>query len=1758
MNCETITDRLYDLHFDLLEDEERRAIDAHLADCEACRQAYEQVRRECGLLERWAPPAPPEGLAKKTIDAVRSASGSRATTYAPVEPEMRWLGSRRFWTIAASLFIFILAGVGLKTLHVVSRHASPAEVFLYGQSELTPGLPASFRVYARNGRNRHPIPGADVRVVLASATGDQLTIARAKTDENGFVQASPDLPDDLAEGDYTLEVKLDSRAGRSQVSRRLAVKRSFRTMVSTDKPLYQPGQTIHIRALTLATADLRPASTRDAVIEVHDSKGNKVFKKRLTTSGYGIVSADLELADQVNTGDYTIVATVGDTTSERSVTVSRYTLPKFKIELSTDRGYYLPGEKVVADLRAEYTFGEPVAGAEVRVTADEFVEQFRTFATVDGTTDREGCFHFEMQLRDSFVGQDLKKGDAIVKLEATVKDKADHVQKKAVDLTVTQSPIRIEVFPESGELVQNVENVLYLVTAYPDGRPAKTRLTVGRDRQQVESSDVGIAKVKITPTTPQLQLTVLAEDAQGVRAQVTRSLRVGVRSDAFLLRTDRAVYRSGETAEIEVWSATRVCRVFLDVVKDRRTVLMKAIDVQGGRGALALDLPPDLFGTLELHAYRVMTDGNLVRDTKVIQVTRVDDLKVAAELDKDTYRPGETALLRFLVQQRNGTPTQAALSLAGVDEAVFALHDMRPGLEQIYFTLQEEILKPRYELCAHAPISPAQAVVPLPEPEPELEEAKVVLFSAAEGASGVGRGAGQSFAERQNVIRYENRRYFRALGTAAVLTPFILFVLATLPLLLYAVVRLFARKPIEGASEADLAVLRRRSRRLMWGWVLALYLPPLTGLVGAAVSAPFGAIAMLFTTLPMLCLLIALTRDARRCRAAEAFPGMRRAISCVPWAYPLAGLAILCIVSGVGHWPRGGIDGEVAFALALVMGCIAAFLVGALSVARNCALRPVCKTEWAWLMVSRPLFAALPVLLLSMDCYLPVLGGVGRTIARGAFRGRALAPFIYPVFDSLPMAKQGLAVVVETSLEDGDWAARYSDSGYMFGNKYYLGTKAEDTGTAAAPRKLKAPTRIRRDFPETLLWRPELITDAAGRAELRVPLADSITTWRVAMSAVSGTGQMGSGAKGIRVFQDFFVDIDFPVALTQNDEVSVPVAVYNYLDKPQVVRLEAQAESWCEMLDGTARELQIGPKDITSVYFPLRALKPGRHSLTIKAFGSEMADAVQREATVTPDGRPVTQTINGRLDENLDRELLIPAEAIDGSTDLFVKIYPGAFSQVVEGMDSIFRMPYGCFEQTSSTTYPNVLVLDYLRRTKQAKPDVELKALNYINLGYQRLLSYEVDGGGFDWYGNPPAHNILTAYGLMEFHDMSKVYEVDPAVIRRTREWLCAQQKSDGTWEASYSNIAQTANGRLQNPTLRTTAYVAWALAEAAERDSPLDRALAYVRAECRDEKDPYTLALCANAFIASDHAGDAAAILSRLSETGIVEKEMVHWSSTAQGVTYSRGNSLDIETTALIAYAMLKAKRHTELAHKALAWLVERKDSNGTWHSTQATVHAMRALLAGTGAGGAVDEDLHVTIAANGKLAREITITPDTSDVFRLIDLRPHVRKGRNVVALETSGKGNLAYQIVATHYVPWSGAGTQPRPEEPLTIDVEYDAASVKKDDLLTCRVAVRYNRPGSAPMTIVDLGIPPGFAVQTQAFQRLKEQGLIDRYSLTGRQIILYIRAIESGVSLQFSYRLRAKFPIRAKTPASMVYQYYQPEVRGQAAPVVLTVL
>ncbi len=164
-----------------------------------------------------------------------------------------------------------------------------------------------------------------------------------------------------------------------------------------------------------------------------------------------------------------------------------------------------------------------------------------------------------------------------------------------------------------------------------------------------------------------------------------------------------------------------------------------------------------------------------------------------------------------------------------------------------------------------------------------------------------------------------------------------------------------------------------------------------------------------------------------------------------------------------------------------------------------------------------------------------------------------------------------------------------------------------------------------------------------------------------------------------------------------------------------------------------------------------------------------------------------------------------------------------------------------------------------------------------------------------------------------------------------------------------------------------------------------------------------------------------------------------------------------------------------------------------------------------------------------------------------------------RNAVGIRFDGKGALAYQVVGSYFVPWDAKPAN----EPLSIDVAYDRSSLAENDIATATATVRNNLPKSANMVMVDLGIPPGFDLLSEDLQTYVEKsaalksGRLQKFSLTATQAILYFDSFAAGDTVSLSFRLRAKYPIRARTFPSRAYEYYEPEVNAVARPVQLEV-
>jgi len=461
----------------------------------------------------------------------------------------------------------------------------------------------------------------------------------------------------------------------------------------------------------------------------------------------------------------------------------------------------------------------------------------------------------------------------------------------------------------------------------------------------------------------------------------------------------------------------------------------------------------------------------------------------------------------------------------------------------------------------------------------------------------------------------------------------------------------------------------------------------------------------------------------------------------------------------------------------------------------------------------------------------------------------------------------------------------------------------------------------------------------------------------------------------------------------------------------------------------------------------------------------------------------------------------------------------------------------------------------YLRETGQVAPEIAMKAEEFINLGYQRLLTFESPSGGFNWWGNAePGNMLLTGFGIQQFEDMSNVYDIDRGIIERSRRWLATRQNPDGSWDPTTHLHGY--NMALGASKLRTSAYILWSLLQANDKGPHVQKAAAYLKDHLADAKgDLYTLALAANALVLWNRDAPATtSLLKTLYERREedAKEKTVSWPTKGDTAMYARGDAAAIETTALVTMAFIQAKRYTTAVNGGLSYLIQSKGAYGNWNSTQATIFALKTLLMAMGGVGK-DADMSAAVLVDGKEVGREAFNPENSDVLRLIDAGV-VGPGKHRVELKAAGKANVMYQIVGRYYLPWREVGGK---QEPLTIKLDYDRRQLKVDDILEADVLVKYNLDRPTFMVIVDLGIPPGFQVIPDDLATLVSQGKIERYSMTGRQITLYIGEMRPDKPLAFSYKLRAKFPIRAKTPRSVAYEYYTPSSRGTQQPVLLTV-
>jgi hypothetical protein len=730
--------------------------------------------------------------------------------------------------------------------------------------------------------------------------------------------------------------------------------------------------------------------------------------------------------------------------------------------------------------------------------------------------------------------------------------------------------------------------------------------------------------------------------------------------------------------------------------------------------------------------------------------------------------------------------------------------------------------------------------------------------------------------------------------------------------------------------------------------------------------------------------------------------------------------------------------------------------------------------------------------------------------------------------------------------------------------------------------------RLRKYFPETLLWRPEVVTDKRGNAHFNFIMADNITAWSMSVVATNEAGQVGTARKELRTFLPFFLEHDPPKVLTQGDTISLPVVLRNYLDKPQTLETEMKAEPWFKLLSQPRVSTTVASNADASAVFTFRAdasVRKGKQRITAR--NRATGDAVEREVQVHPDGEEIAQTTSRLLaGDNTAFDVMVPDTAIGGSIDSELRVYPNLVAHVFDAMRGIGARPVGCAEQVTSTAYVSLLALQLLKKAGQADPDaphnpraaLAKAALEAVQNGYLILVGMQSADGGFYYWSHMNSDSALTAYVLRFLSAAGEFIAVDSSVVRNARAYLIKKQQKSGAWNASRWMPDKNGNYALLDvEDANVTAYITRSLSESmptgskengknndelAQSEKTFSAAMRYVEQRIDSWQDPYLVGNYAIAAAASGHADHIANARALLLQLAHREGTGIYWNLEANTTPfYGWGIAGRVETTALAVEALIRMQAKTpdaelaDLSQGGLQYLLTHKDRYCVWYSTQATANAVEAIIYALRGGEEDAPARDATLLVKGRPAGTLHLPP-AKDVTGpvVLELPNLLAKGNNKLEISVPG-GTAAMNVeaITTWYVPWAESSAtanqnfKPGDTRALRLQVRFDSTEPTVNDMVRAHVEAERVGFRGYGMILAEVGLPPGAEVDRASLESSSEIG---GYEVQPDRVVFYLWPQAGGVKFDFRFHLR--YRSNALTAPSLLYDYYNPENRAIVAP------
>ncbi|MCP4441152.1 MAG: hypothetical protein GY810_19685 [Aureispira sp.] len=689
----------------------------------------------------------------------------------------------------------------------------------------------------------------------------------------------------------------------------------------------------------------------------------------------------------------------------------------------------------------------------------------------------------------------------------------------------------------------------------------------------------------------------------------------------------------------------------------------------------------------------------------------------------------------------------------------------------------------------------------------------------------------------------------------------------------------------------------------------------------------------------------------------------------------------------------------------------------------------------------------------------------------------------------------------------------------------------------------KKEVTVRNDFRSTVYWNPMVETNAEGKASVEFYNSDDITQFRVTIEGVSHAGQVG------RTEYKYFTQLPFelltkvPDEVLTGDQVRIPLTLTNNTDALIEGDLIVQAPENFELVKKADKQLEVAAGKSETIYLDYKVLDQtmkGTFRIGFKAQG--LSDITTTSIKTKSRGFPVNEVFSGdKLSQSFNIEI---TEVLSNSLTATLTTYPSVMDEIASSAEKMIRMPGGCFEQTSSSLYPSILALTLLQETGNSNPAIETKARAALKQGYKILSGYQTSVGGYHLWGSAPVNEVLSSYGLIEFTDMAKVFDVDePARIGRDLKWLMSQRDGNGSWKG---NTLRTESWSFTNNDMRD-AYIVWAFCSTGNGDK-IKKEIEKSYKHAVKSEDPYIMALMANALFEVKDNRRANELLDEI----LTMQEKDGGFTGKSSMTYSGGRSLKVETTALTTLAMVSSGKNKKELVEAVEFIQKSKSYYG-YGSTQGTIFALKALIAFAKNYGTAKEDGTLEVLVDGKKVESIPYEVKGKRL-EIPNFEQYLKEGKQNVEIRFAKTKTAIPFDLEIEYTT-----RQPRNTKNcvLALTTTINKTSPKMGETVRLTAKAQNITSKDQPMLMMMVGIPAGLSIQPWQLKELEEKGVFNYYEVFDGYVVLHYDGVRAKQAKTVNLDLKADIPGQFEAPASSAFLYYHNEERVWSKPETITI-